>query len=70
MMAARELSSDELDRLSAKYDAHLADQMGHLHNRFVAFIAESRLPLTHVLMALRLLERELLDISAKQYLGG
>jgi len=51
------------------YENHLEDTMGHLHNRFEAFISESRLPLPHVLLVLHMLIDETTDQARKKYLG-
>ena len=53
-----------------RYEAYLEDQMGHLHNRFVAFIAESRLPLPQALLVIKVLEAEIMEQAAKKYLGA
>ncbi len=53
-----------------RYEAYLEDQMGHLHNRFVAFIAEARLPLPQVMLVLKVLEAETMEQAAKKYLGA
>ena len=55
--------------LREDYEVHLADEMGRLHNQFVAFIATARLPLPHVLMVLDMLKRETLDQAYKDFLG-
>ena len=58
-----------LKRVALVYENHLNDEMGMLHNRFVAFIAESRLPLPHVLLVLKMLESETIDQAKKKYIG-
>lgn len=57
------------EALREDYEVRLADAMGTLHNQFVAFIASARLPLPHVLMVLKMLERETLDQAYKDFLG-
>lgn len=41
--------------------------MGHLHNRFVGFISEAKLPLTHVIMVLSVLLDEAKEQARKKY---
>jgi hypothetical protein len=53
-----------------RYEAYLEDQMGHLHNRFVAFISESRLPLPQALLVIKMLEAEIMEQASKKYLGA
>jgi hypothetical protein len=55
--------------LRGVYEDHLVDSMGLLHNRFVAFVAESRLPLPQVLLVLEMLVSETIEQAKKQYLG-
>ena len=58
-----------IERLRASYDLYLTDQMGHLHNQFVAFISEGQIPLPHVLMVLEMLVDETKEMARKKYLG-
>jgi hypothetical protein len=55
--------------LQGVYEDHLNEFMAHLHNRFVAFIGESRLPLPQVLLVLEMLMAETIDQAKKKYLG-
>jgi predicted dithiol-disulfide oxidoreductase (DUF899 family) len=55
--------------LRSAYEDHLNDSMAHLHNRFVAFIGESRLPLPQVLLVLEMLVTETIGQAKKKYLG-
>lgn len=58
-----------LAQLQIAYNEHLEREMGHLHNRFVAFIGESRLPLPQVLLVLEMLISETIMQARKKYLG-
>lgn len=51
------------------YENHLDDTMGHLNNRIVAYIAESRLPLPQALLVIRMVEAQLIRQAEKKYLG-
>jgi predicted dithiol-disulfide oxidoreductase (DUF899 family) len=55
--------------LRTVYEDHLNESMAHLHNRFVAFIGESRLPLPQVLLVLEMLVAETIDQAKRKYLG-
>lgn len=58
-----------LAHLRGVYEDHLVDSMGMLHNRFVAFVAESRLPLPQVLLVLEMLVSETIEQARKKYVG-
>lgn len=58
-----------LEKVRVAYENHLTDEMGHLHNRFVAFIGESRLPIPQVLLVLEMLIAETIEQAKKKYLG-
>lgn len=51
------------------YSKQLNDEMGNLHNRFVAFISEAKIPLPQVFVVLDILKAECLELAQKQYLG-
>ena len=53
--------------LRSAYEDHLNDSMALLHNRFVAFIAESRLPLPQVLLVLEMLVAETIVQAKTKY---
>ena len=53
--------------LRSVYEDHLNDSMALLHNRFVAFIAESRLPLPQVLLVLEMLVDETITQAKTKY---
>jgi len=55
-----------IHKLGIAYDNHLHDSMGILHNRFVSFISESRLPLPHVITVLTILLNESIDQFKKK----
>lgn len=50
------------------YEAQQFDAMGTLHNRFVAFISESGLPLRNVTIVLEILLRECLGQIEQAYM--
>ena len=58
-----------LEKLSEAYEAKLNDDMGKMHNRFVGFIAMSKLPLPEVLLVLEMLKLETIEQARKTYLG-
>jgi hypothetical protein len=44
--------------------------MGHLHNRFVSYISEAKLPLYMVISVLNLLLKEALEMAEAKYFKG
>ena len=56
------------EELAKAYDAQLDETINHTYNRFVSYIANSELPLTHVLMVLEMLKKELMDQAIAGYL--
>lgn len=57
-----------LKQADVLYREHLSNEMGKLHNRFVAFISESRLPLPQIMLVLDMLKNEAVDLARKAYL--
>lgn len=52
------------------YNTAIDQQMEHLHNRFVAYIAESKLPVMQVVMVLQILLSEAVEMATKKYVKG
>lgn len=57
-------------RLLVAYEAQMDDAAGKLHNKFVAFISEAKVPLPLVVMVLQMLLAEAGEICQKHYIGG
>lgn len=75
MAKNKEVKKAEIKALLLKqaellYRKQLNDEMGNLHNRFVAFISESKLPLPQVFVVLDILKDECVEIAKKQYSGA
>lgn len=64
------LAPEALEAVRSLYESYLDDAMGNLHNQFVAFISESKLPLPQVLLVLKILEAETIEIARQKYTGG
>jgi hypothetical protein len=47
----------------------ITDSMGLLHNTFVSFITEAKLPLPNVIVVLELLLKEAIDQAMHAYIG-
>ena len=58
-----------IDKVGEEYLSRLDDEMGRLHNQFVAFISATKVPLPHVVMVLQILLRETTDEAMRRYLG-
>ena len=52
------------------YNTALDQQMEFLHNKFVAYISESKLPVMQVIMVLQILLRESTDMAMQKYVRG
>ena len=52
------------------YNTALDQQMEKLHNHFVAYISESKLPVMQVIMVLQVLLRESTDMAMQKYVKG
>lgn len=55
--------------LEARYNQYITDQAGILHNKIVAFISESRVPLIQVLLVLEISLDEVKETLKKAHLG-
>ena len=52
------------------YQQFITDKAGELHNKMVAFVSESKLPIIQVLLVLEMLLDEVKEQLKKQHLGG
>lgn len=52
------------------YNIMLDQEMEKLHNRFVAYISESKLPIMQVIMVLQILLGEAVEMANKKYVEG
>lgn len=55
--------------LRREVEIEITDEMGELHNNFVAIISASKIPLPHVSLVLDMLKRETIEQAFKKYLG-
>ena len=67
---ATEQQAIALRMMSESYETKLEQDMGQLHNQFVAFIASAKLPLPQVLLVLQILIKETVDQAYGKYLEG
>ncbi len=65
----KEKAAALLKQFEVQFDETLNDRMGHLHNRMVAFVSESRLPITHVITVLQMLLSEATEQAMKKFKG-
>lgn len=56
-----------VQKIIDEHQAQVNDRMGHLHNRFVGYISEARLPLTEVITVLTLLLKEAAEMAKQAY---
>jgi len=64
------LSASQKAELEKQYQQYITDQAGALHNKLVAFVSESKIPLIQVLLVLEILLDEVVEQLRKQHLGG
>ena len=58
---------DIVNMVIENYNTALDQQMEHLHNKLVAFISESKLPVMQVIMVLQILLSEAVEMATKKY---
>jgi len=63
MKSKAELLRDEIKK---EYEAELDENTGQLYNRFIAYIAEARVPLYHVQVVLDIIQAEVTDQIRKK----
>jgi hypothetical protein len=61
------IPSEIIDKIIQEHSEQVEDAMGHLHNRFVVFIAEARIPLAQVSLVLQMLLSEITEQAMKKY---
>ena len=67
----KQIPQEVVELIQRDYDTQVEEAMGHLHNRFVAYISEAMLPLPQVIMVLTMLLREATDQALAKYdIGG
>ena len=58
---------DIINMVIENYNTAIDQQMEKLHNRFVAYISESKLPFMQVIMVLQILLSEAVEMATKKY---
>ena len=64
------LTLKKKQELEKQYNQYIAEATGELHNKLVAFVSESKIPLVQVLLVLTILLDEVKEQLKKQHLGG
>jgi hypothetical protein len=67
---ATEKQQAVIEKLREEYLSRLDDNMGQLHNQFVAYISASALPLPQVALVLEILLKETVDEAVRRYMGA
>lgn len=65
----RKLTLKDKQELEKQYQQYITDKAGELHNKLVAFISESKIPLIQVLLVLEMLLDETKTQLRKQHFG-
>lgn len=63
------LTLKKKQELEKRYNLYIAEQAGALHNKLVAFVSESKIPLVQVLLVLEILLDEVKEQLKKMHLG-
>ncbi len=66
---AQEKQAALMQELAKAYSIQLDEEMGNLHNQFVAFISAASVPLPQVLLVLEILLKETIEQAYHKYLG-
>ena len=69
---AKKKKSDQQEviaKIIEEYCTQSETRAGQLHNRFVGFISEAKLPIDLVVTVLQMLLKEATDIAFKKYMG-
>jgi len=63
------IPKDVVGMIQQDYEDRVNDSMGHLYNRFVGFISESKVPLPQVVVVLQMLLHESMQLAKERYIG-
>lgn len=63
----QQMPPEIVNMIIENYNTVLEDQMGHLHNQFVVYISESKLPVMQVIMVLQIILNEAVDLAKVKY---
>ena len=63
------LTAKQRLELEKRYNQYITDQAGLLHNKIVAFISQSKVPLVQVMLVLEMLLEETKRNCYEKYLG-
>ena len=66
----RRLPPEIIKLIIENYNTAIDQQMEHLHNQFVVYISESKLPVMQVIMVLQILLKESVDMAMQKYVKG
>ena len=66
----RQLPPEIITMIIENYNTAIDQQMEHLHNRFVLYVSESKLPIMQVIMVLNILLKESVDMAMQKYVKG
>ena len=69
-MEEKQIPNEIIEMILKNHEELNSEMMGNLHNRFVGFISEAKLPITHVITVLQLLLTEAVEMANQKYVGG
>lgn len=63
----RQLPPEIIKLIIENYNTAIDQQMEYLHNQFVVYISESKLPIMQVIMVLQILLKESVEMAIQKY---
>jgi hypothetical protein len=66
---AQAIPNEIVNRIIEENHAQMVERMGNLHNKFVGYIAEAKLPVNEVITVLAILHKEAVEMASKKYAG-
>ena len=66
----RQVPPEIVKLIIENYNTAIDQQMEYLHNQFVVYISESKLPIMQVIMVLQILLKESVDMATQKYVKG
>ncbi|MFH2030837.1 MAG: hypothetical protein ABIJ40_09530 [Bacteroidota bacterium] len=62
------IPNEIIQEIMLNYENQVTEQMGQLHNKFVGYISEAKIPIPNVITLLQMLLKEALDLANQKYL--
>jgi len=66
---AKAIPNEIVNKIIQENHEQMTERMGHLHNRFIGYIAEAKLPVNEIITVLSILQKEAVEMASKRYAG-